>query len=625
MLAYGLLLFFLVPAGVALGFLCFSNSLLRRAAVFFMAAVLGISAVFFAWLGGSSYRPSAHLLQILKYLFSAGSFALLGGVAWLGWRWKNIWLMGLVAVQAVLLGWICLIAEADALAYGEFVADHLAMPLLLLVNIAGPLILLSLYERGSETGMPTYCFAASALVISAMNGLVLAGQLLWLFFFWQMGMLASVFSVMQGRLGQTGRFLGYTTIIHALGGVFFLGGICLCMGAAKTLEIKELFLIEDISPLMFPLAMFILAGLISSSQFPFQGGLLRSSSLADAKICALLQGITMLNAGVYLILRLSPLFMNTWLAKIAALLGAFSFVAGSMTALLHHEVKRGLTYSSVSMMGLAIALACMAELQAIYAAIWVMVFHGLGKALLFLCVDARQRHCMAGYGLIAVAVFMIMPPFGIAMGIWTAIEGAVKQPIVLVCLAAGSLIHLLYWAKFISARVTDLSMCTGLWRDNFFRLWPHLILGAILLALSLFQITLNNRFFAPILKENFSRFSDIAQSDTQSFFVGSFSGVNPSYLLFSIAVACMSVLWLLSRVPAFLKTTETQGDISNNEQTMDESENADLAKADSMLQGPPAAIHDAMFFRLPARRRLELYCNLLAGAMIMIMFEVIAR
>ena len=82
---------------------------------------------------------------------------------------------------------------------------------------------------------------------------------------------------------------------------------------------------------------------------------------------------------------------------------------------------------------------------------------------------------------------------------------------------------------------------------------------------------------------------------------------------------------LLSRIPVLLKITETQSDISNNEQTNAKGENADLEKADSMLPGSPVEMHNTMFFRLPARRRLELYCNLLAVAMIMIMFEVIAR
>ena len=608
MLAYCLVLFLLLPVGVAMIFLFFSNSLLRRAAVFFMAAVLAGGMVFLALSGGGSVRPSASLMHGLMFVFSAGSFVLLAITAWLGWRWQNFLLIGLVAAQSALLAWVCFVAGPDVLAPGEFILDHLSMAMLFLFNCVGPLALLAVVRQGSEGCWPYRCLAAATALISAMNGLVLAGNLLGMFFFWQLAMLLSAFTAIHGRIGAAGRFMGYTVVVHALGGGAFLGGTVLCLAAAGTLQVKALLMVGDALPLMLPLTFFIVAGIVGSAQFPFQGSLLRSGSLAGADGCALLQGATVLNAGIYLILRLSPLFMNTWLAKMAIVLGAFSFAAGALLALLQHEVKRGLTYSTVSILGLGMALACMADLQAIYAAVWVVVFHSMGKTSLFLCAGSRSVHPVSGYWLIAAAVSMIMPPFGVPMGLWTAVEGTMRQPVALFCLIIGSLFYLLFWAQFIGARLPGVFANGGGWRDAFLSCRTNWILGLAVLIFGLFQIPLTHRFLAPILKENFGRFDDIAQADAQGFLIATFSGVNPALLLLVIAAGGLVAWTLLGRSVGVAKEQEKQEE-----------------QEESLLQAAPIDLRSAVFPWLPVRRRLELYCSLMAVALIVVMFEVIAR
>lgn len=660
LLAYGLILLLLLPAGAALACLLLPNSLYRRAAVAFMAAALIGITVMLALQGGGTYQPPAKLLQALRLLFFAGNLAILATTAWLGWRWKSFGLMGLAILQSAVLGWLCLTAEPGVLLPGAFFLDHLSLALLFLFNCAGPLALFAVVRQGREAGIPARSLAAAVLLISAMNGLAMSGQLLWIFFFWQFAMLLSLLAVIRGRIGTAGRFMANAAIIHALGGFAFLGGAVLCLRTAGTLQIRELLLVGEALTLLLPLALFFLAGLAGAAQYPFQGGLLRSASLASAPVSAFLQGATVLNAGMYLILRLSPLFMNTWLAKAAMLLGAFSFAAGALLALLQHELKRGLTYSTVSILGLGIALACMADMQAIYAAVWVVVFHGLAKTLLFLCADGQERHPISGGCLIAAAVSMIMPPFGVPMGLWTAIEGAVRQPAALACLIAGGLIHLLFWAQVVGTELSKTPMSCRAWKDAFKCCRKHTILGAAILLVCMFQIPLTQRFLAPILKENFSRFGDVAQAEVQSFFVETFSGVNPGLLLLAVATGGL-ILWaLLQRFfsgdqevgkqqeaepqaltslapeagiePEVAAVTEVSTiieaeTVTDTAAVRDEADGtaAPLRTEKVLLTVVPMNLSGALLPWLPVRRRLELYCSLMAAGLIFLMLEVVAR
>lgn len=653
MLAYIVVIFFLLPAVGAIILRFASNSLLRRAAVFFMAAVLAGGAVILEIQGGGVFRPPMGMMTALNLFYCSGSFAVLAGIAWIGLRWKNPWIMVAVAGEAVLLGWLLSRTGLAALGQGEFLLDHLSLVFLLLFDGLAPVLLFAqkIEGTGSASGL-----GAASLSILAVNGLVVSGHLIGLLFFWQLGMLGSLLSITEGRIGSARRVAESLLIVQVLGGISLLAGMLLCQQTTQSLMLRELLAFADSAALSLPVALLFVAGLAGASQFPFQPGLLKLASPASSETCAFFQGATVVNAGIYIILRLSPLFMNTWLAKMAALMGAFSFLAGAVLGLLQHETGRSLTYSTVSVMGLVIVLASLADLPAIYAAIWVVIFHGLAKSLLFLGAGKKPIDSSYDLWFIFAALSMILPPFGVATGIWVALEAsAAGSPAVFILLTCGSLAHLMFWAKFLVLRWEKVPRHFN--GENLCQCGISGVLALLLLLGGLFQIPLTQRFLTPILKETFSRFGDVAQAGAEAFIIYGFAGINPAGLLLIMAGGAL-VLRLLftalstakasqsepkpaeAAVESIDKSTRNEATIETTDPSEDAPDAAEAANvaaiacpetvaAEPELTIAPSPIKalavPVLFPWLPVRRKLEMYCSLAAAGMILLLFEVIVR
>ena len=611
MLVYFLGVTVFLPVALATVFLFNANSLLHRAAVFFMTAVLPASAVWAAVHGAEVYVLAEGAAKTVGILVMLGNFAVLSVTAWLGWRWRSHLLVGLSVIQAAMLGWIHSLPGSGA--GGLFALDHLSILLLFLVNGVGPLTLLVALNRlaieGRRRFQPRF-FASATLLIGAMNGLLLTGNLLWLLFFWQLSMVSAFFLLVHDRSYTIGKTMRNTLIINAWSGIAFMAGILLCLDSVKTLVIRDLLIFRDATVLFLPLAFFVLAGFAGSGQVPFQSSVIRVSA-ANAYVSVLLQTVAV-NAGIYLILRFAPLLMNTWLGKIVAFMGAFSFAAAALLALLQYETKKGLTYSTVSTLGLSITLACLADLQAIYAAVLVLGLHGISKALMFLCTGNRSDHAIPVVLMIIGALSMLMPPFGIPVSLWTAIESSARQPATLTCLVAGSLFYMLFWVRLILVRLSSLPCGRCNWRSGLFTYAAHLFLSVAAVLFSVFLAPLANLFVGPVLKENYSRFGDIAQGEAKVFTISGFSGINPLYLFMVIAVAGF-LGWIFCR---FVAVSDSVGDSDENPQP-EHIETPIVIEPIDFISGFSPGLH--------GRRRLELYVNLFASALILVMFEVIAR
>ncbi len=186
--------------------------------------------------------------------------------------------------------------------------------------------------------------------------------------------------------------------------------------------------------------------------------------MAPTPVSALLHSSTMVKIGVYLVLRLTPAYQGTFLGPALALFGAFSFVAAAALAVGQSNGKKVLAYSTISNLGLMFALAGLNTPEALGAALLLILFHALTKALLFLGVgaieqrlDSRDIEDMRGlYArtpltalmMVLGILMMIMPPFGLVLGKWMAFEAASRYLPVMVLLTAGSALTVMYWARW---------------------------------------------------------------------------------------------------------------------------------------------------------------------------------
>jgi ech hydrogenase subunit A len=306
-----------------------------------------------------------------------------------------------------------------------------------------------------------------------MNALVMANNLSWMMFFWEVTTLCSFLLI-----SHDGNELAIKNALRALwinmlGGVAFVLAIIMIYQAIGTLAVDEIIqrnpeaAFTGLLPVGIGLLCF--AAFTKSAQFPFQSWLL-GAMVAPTPVSALLHSSTMVKAGVYLVVRMAPSFAGTTLGTIVAIVGAFTFMMGSAIAISQSNGKRVLAYSTIANLGLIICCAGIGSYVALGAAILLMIFHAISKGLLFLCVGtieqgigSRDIEDMQGLfkkmpftTVIAVIgmLSMLLPPFGVLLTKWLAIEAAVKLPIVLIFIIIGSALTLVFWAKWIGIILT---------------------------------------------------------------------------------------------------------------------------------------------------------------------------
>jgi ech hydrogenase subunit A len=189
--------------------------------------------------------------------------------------------------------------------------------------------------------------------------------------------------------------------------------------------------------------------------------------VAPTPVSALLHSSTMVKAGVYLILRLAPLYAGTYVSTLVALCGAFTFIATAALAAGQSNGKKILAYSTISNLGLIITCAGINTAASIAAGVMLLIFHAVSKGLLFLCVGTIEQKigsrdiedmrglfkAMPRTALITTfgILTMMLPPFGMLLGKWMALEASVEaaaMPLLVMLLALGSGLTVLFWARW---------------------------------------------------------------------------------------------------------------------------------------------------------------------------------
>ena len=696
-LPYFLCFAILTPILMSLVFLLNRNSLLHRAAAFFMSAVLLSSTGWAIRQGTGVYQPAGLLAGVLDKFFVVGIAGILLGAAYWSWRSKDRLLGSLTLAQGIIFGGVLWKVSAIKL-HGSFVLDHLSALMLLLINGVGSMILLyamrhmEMHERrrSLKHSRKPHFFAVFSTLLAAMNGFVLTNHLLGTLVFAQGVVVCSVLLIAHDRTQLAYKNARQFARMLSVGALAFLCGIYLILSAAGTLLISDLLLLKDANLLLPSFSCVVVAGLVFAGQFPFQSALIRATT-APVPVSAMLQSSAIVTAGVYLILRLSPVLMNTFAAKMLAVIGAFTFAAAALLAAMQHDTKRLLTLTTISNGGLVIVLASYPELQAIYAAPLLLVLHGIFKALIFLCIGSRSPSPIPGLLVALGGVSMFMPPFAVPLAQWTALESSVRNPAALGLIIAGSVFSMMVWCRFIGKRLpASFSHDVGA-RWNPTAYWPQLSLAFFAIALSVFIVPFANSCVTPILKENYGRFGDIAQGAAATFLIRNFSGVNPALLFGSILVLA-SLGWGGKRMlmthavvdqPAVSEvvdipgsvnvesgedqkkigdaeaqedsSAQEDGEVQEAAETQEERENnntPEILTAPSELREPnleeleskslpeltemgagdeeptnrPAAVpRCSVFAGFPDERKTYLYATIVAGALIILMLEVVFR
>ena len=268
-----------------------------------------------------------------------------------------------------------------------FSVDEISIVMLGLVTFIS--LVVQVYSIGYMSGDPrlSWYFAVHALFAGAMLALVLADNLLFLYFCWELVGLGSYLLIgfwFEKKAASEAAKKAFITT--RLGDVGLLIGIILLFKATGTFHIPSIIhaaqngAISD-STLMWSSLMIFLGAMGKSAQFPFHVWL-PDAMEGPTPVSALIHAATMVVAGVYLIARMLPLLeIVPGFLTVVALVGLFTFLFAGVIALVMTDIKKVLAYSTISHLGLMVLTLGAGGLA---AAMFHLVVHGFSKALLFL-------------------------------------------------------------------------------------------------------------------------------------------------------------------------------------------------------------------------------------------------
>ena len=470
----------LVPFVSALVCFLLRSARLRSGVVLATSALLIAGALLLIPLTPFGVSAGSPAGLSIGHIVSAADFLLLFVILYFGFRHRSIIIQALAVIQILLLAYLEFFCIKGPAAVGILQCDQLSLTMVLIVSIVGSIICIQAipymqnHERhlGLDTSKQHRFFAVMLLFLGAMNGLVLSNDLLFFYFFFEVTTLCSFLLIGHDRTETAVRNAVRALWMNSLGGAAFILALTLIYGQTGNLDLYLILLETDPANHIFLLAVALLclAAFTKSAQFPFQSWLL-GAMVAPTPVSALLHSSTMVKVGVYLVIRLAPGFRHTFLSESVAFFGAFVFLAAAALAVGQSNGKKVLAYSTISNLGLIFACAGLNSSQAITAGILLLIFHAITKALLFLCVGTIEQHIasrdiedmrglyasMPVTALITVmgVVMMIMPPFGVIIGKWMAMEAAAGDFFIIILIALGSALTVLYWARWSGILMSD--------------------------------------------------------------------------------------------------------------------------------------------------------------------------
>jgi NADH-quinone oxidoreductase subunit L len=265
--------------------------------------------------------------------------------------------------------------------------DPLSAVMVLMVT--GVSFLIHVYSIGYMDGDPRYSrfFAYLNLFVFSMLLLVLADNLVLLYVGWELVGVCSYLLIgfwferpaaataakkafITTRIGDTGMLIGIFVLFASLGSLQIadVNRAAAEGGIAKTTATVA--------------AILLFSGAVGkSAQLPLYVWL-PDAMEGPRPVSALIHSATLVTAGVYLVVRLNPLYEFAHVAAtVVAVVGAATALYAAILALAEDDIKRVLAYSTISQLGF---MFLGAGVGADGAAMFHLVTHAFFKALLFL-------------------------------------------------------------------------------------------------------------------------------------------------------------------------------------------------------------------------------------------------
>ncbi len=270
--------------------------------------------------------------------------------------------------------------------------DSLSLAFIFVITFVGFLIHVYSAEFMADDEGYARFFAFLNLFVGSMLILVLADNLLLLYFGWEgVGLCSYLLIGFWYQEEKNGYAARKAFIITRVGDTAMAIGLFMIFKTFGTVNIMD---IQSQAPNVWAMgseeatliALLLLGGAVGkSAQLPLQSWL-PDAMAGPSPVSALIHAATMVTAGVYLIARTHVVFELAPTAQfVVGVVGAVTLLIAGFSALTQYDLKRVLAYSTISQIGyMFLALGVGAWSSAIFH----FMIHAFFKALLFLAAGA---------------------------------------------------------------------------------------------------------------------------------------------------------------------------------------------------------------------------------------------
>ncbi len=475
-------IFFLIlfPFAVALALLVLKTDAARdiivKAASIVIAAASVYLAVQYFGSGGEYFEFES---EIINYLMLGIEICLAVLIFYLGIKYKKYLASVLAAIQTPIIVWFEQSIGHHIHVSNNLYVDRLSIVMVLIIGIIGTLICwysigymkdFQHHHHGEKDRRPWFFFLLF-LFLAAMFGIVVSNNLIWLYFFWEITTLCSFFLIGFTKTKEAINNSFRALIMNLFGGFGFVLAIVVLGKFYGILELNQMLAMGMMGiSVVLPTALLAFAGITKAAQMPFNSWLL-GAMVAPTPTSALLHSSTMVKAGVFLVVKLSPVLGWNLAGIMVMLIGGITFLMASFAAISQSNAKRVLAYSTVANLGLIVACGGIGTYAAVWAAIMLIIFHAVTKSLLFLCVGTAEHNIgsrdiedmdglfgrmpkLAAFMIVGIAG-MFLAPMGMLISKWAAMKAFIDSGNVLLVMFIifGSAATLFYWTKWMGKMV----------------------------------------------------------------------------------------------------------------------------------------------------------------------------
>lgn len=314
--------------------------------------------------------------------------------------------------------------------YGiTLVIDYLSSLMLIVTSIIVLAIAIYAYSFLSSEQQTTKFYIFFFSLIMGVNGSFVTGDVFNLYVWFEVILISSFVLITLGNSKEQLEGGIKYLALNLLGSLFFLAGLGLLYGKTGTLNMAHLAEIlrnDDQAILMNTSAvLFFIAFGIKAAVFPLFFWLPASYHTANITVSSLFAGL-LTKVGVYAFIRFFTLFFvydQIFWHKLLLIIAGFTMVIGGMSASVHYDTRKILSYHIISQIGYMIMGLGIFTPLAIAGAIFFTIHNMLAKTNTFLVAGLIYKLKGTFYlkdigGLIKqspiLAILFIIPAFALA-------------------------------------------------------------------------------------------------------------------------------------------------------------------------------------------------------------------